>query len=187
MEIKELMEKAKEFTSRKNTITLKRYNEIKKEWNQIVTKRISGEITDEEALKIHLELKKEQEEAEIRFDNEEDFKNFSNLLIGVGISLSNILEQVEHEIEHSKPFKEVSINSHFGWHIFPEPCEIEGIKAKRFQPFHQPFGEKYDALPPFEKDKLQYKSLKVVSSPSDRDKEALKILEERHGDKIKEQ
>ena len=81
--------------------------------------------------------------------------------------------------------KEVGINSYLGWHNFSEPIESQTLKAKRFQPFHKPFGEKYNSLSSFEKDSLLYKSLKAVFLLSKGDKEALKELEERHGDRIK--
>jgi len=187
MKIIELLEKAREFASKENKLTLERYNQIKKEWNRTTDKRNKGEITKEEALIIHQSLMKETEEAEIKFDNEEDFINFSNHLSSfAGIPLAIVLKQVEHEIEHSKPYKKEGIKSYFGWHNLSEPTGNPFLKAKRFQPFHKPFGEKYDSFSSFEKDKLLYKSLKVVSLPSKEDREAINELEERHGSKVKQ-
>ena len=187
MEKEELLKKAIEFVSKENKLILERYNEIKKEWNRTTEKRNKGEITKEEALIIHKSLMKETEEAEIKFDIKEDFINFSNLLSSlIGIPTPVILKQVEHEIEHSEPYKKNGINSHFGCHNLSEPTGNDFLKAKRFQPFHQPFGEKYNSLSSFEKDKLLYKSLIIVSSLSEGDKEAIKELKERHGKNIEQ-
>lgn len=187
MDEKGLLEIAKEFHSRENKLTLERYRENQKEWNMTVTKRIKGELTDEEALKIHKSLMAETDEAMIVLDNKEDFRKFSSLLASFDRLPEEIMiKQVEHEMEHSIPYKKAGIASSFGWFNFTVPTGNPSIKGKHFKPFHKPFGEKYNSLSSFEKDKLHYKSLKAVSSLSERDEEAIRELEERHGDKIKQ-
>ncbi len=185
MNRQELISKFIEFANRKTKLTLKRYNEIILEWNETTDKGNKGKITAAEAAKIHQTIMKETAEAQIRFDNEGDFRNFSNLLANIGIPLPHIFQQVEHEIEHSKPYKKEGINSYLGWHKFFVPTKIKGLQGGNFQPFHKPFGEKYDSLSSFEKDNLLYKSMKAVSSLSEGDKKATKELEKMHGNKIK--
>ena len=144
-------------------------------------------MSEKEVLTIHQNILKEQVETEIRFDNEKDFIEFSKFMaLFAGIPSSIILEQVKHEVEPSKTYKEVGIKSHFGWHNFSIQTKIPFLRGKKFQAFHQPFGNKYKALLPFEKDKLQYKSLKIVSTPSEGDKEAIIRIEKRWGNKIKD-
>ncbi len=187
MEKEELIEKAKEFLARPTELTLKRYKEIRKEWNEITSKRDKGEISPEETFKTHKKLMEETEKIEIKFDEEKDFTDFSFLFGSfVGIPTEHIKEQVKHEIEHTKPYKKVGIKSYLGWHNFLESAPNLFLIGRRFQAFHKPFGEKYDNLSSFEKDVLLYKSLHTTSKPSEGDLEAIKELEERHGNKIKQ-
>ena len=144
MERAELIEKAKEFYARKTKLTLERYERISEEWNETSDKRERGEITKEECDKIHRELIKETQGAEIEFDNEKDFREFTNILIEYGAfaskSISEVLPSVEHEIEHSGPWEKAGVKSYFGWHNFSEPNMLKA--------YHKASGDKHDALSP---------------------------------------
>ena len=182
MNRKELMEKAREFAKRKTHLTMERYGQIKKEWVQIAQEAIKGKITSKEASELQSKLNEETKFARIKFDNIEDYRTFS-LLLGPLICWPEflILEQVEHEIEHSIPLKEQGHPSYLGW----QKLIFDG-ESYLYHAFHKPFGAKYDALPILEKSKLGYKSLKSAKEPSDSDEKAIENLIKEFGDKIKD-
>ena len=175
MEGEELIEKAREFVTRKTKLTLERYEQIAREWNETRDRRSRGEISKKECSKIHKELMEETEEGEIKFDNEKDFVDFTNILIEFSAfkDSSKALSSITHEIEHTKPWKKIGVKSYLGWHNFSEPS--------MFKAFHKPFGKEYEDLSPLEKNKIHHESLKVVSIPSESDTRAIIRLEEKYG------
>ena len=172
-----MINKVREFINREVSLTPLRYEEIHIEWGKVIDRKNKGEIDEETSNKKQKDLTEEAEKAEIKFAEEEEFKIFS-LAFAVqalaNFDKSVILKQVEHEIEHSQPYRKVGIPSYFGWHKFKMPGRFA------YCSFHMPFGEKYEALSGEEKDRLKYICLNVVFKKSDSDKRAIERLEKRH-------
>ena len=168
MEIEELREKAREFMGRTCTLTNKEYRKNIKEQRKILENKKNKLITPEEA-KIKIQsLMEELKSSQVVFFNEADFKEFS-VAMGRG-------SQVEHEIKHSLPYKEVGVSSIFIW------TKLDfGEISPSYVPAHAPYGEKHDSLTHEEKVILNHKSLKAVDDPSEWDLYVINQLEEKYG------
>lgn len=182
MSKEELRKKAKEFCERKPKLTSERYSQIKEEWNLAEDKFRENILTKEEAVKIQKNLSIELDYSEIKFEDENEFREITKILIEMGAfakdKTQQVLDSINHEVAHSLPYKEVGIKSYFGWRNILTPPMINA--------FHEPFGDKFNSLTPLENAQLFYKSLKAVSDPSESDKKNIVELEKKYGDKIKQ-